>query len=630
MPLDAGGTGERRRRRAAVARVFVLLVTSVLLLAFFRLQLLRSSEYSLQSEENRLRAITIPAPRGAIYDREGRVLAENVPGYTVSLLPGPADTVRAALERLSPYLDLGPEDREALMARYRRMPGVPLLVEDDAAFEAVSAIEERRPEFRRAVVEMRPRRRYPAGKTAAHVVGYVGEISQVELADSIFPGYGPGRIVGRSGVERRYEDRLSGEPGVRYVEVNALGSIVREFGPQRSTRPEPGRDLRLTLDLSLQAFADSVFPAGRRGGVVALDPGTGEVLALVSRPSFDPNAFVGGVDERVWTRLREDSDRPLLNRVSGATYSPGSTWKLLVAAEAMRRGEVEIDERMEIPCRGALRYGDRLFRCWREEGHGPLTLAEAIQRSCNVYFYQLGMRLGLEAMMEAADRLDFNRRTGLDLPHEQTGHFPTSRDWFDDRYGRRGWTESVVLNLAIGQGENSQPLIRQALFYAALATGEPPVVPHLLDGEELEERRVPWTLDLAEEDRGQLVEAMIRVVNEPEGTAYPWRLRRWTLAGKTGTAQNPHGEPHSWFLGFAPAEDPEILVAALVEFGHPDDETSLAVPVASSVVRRYLDSKHPEEGPDSGGATPDADDPAAGPPAPVREEGTEEQGGREP
>jgi penicillin-binding protein 2 len=583
-------------------------VVVVLAGAFFRHQILRTSRYVLQSEQNRLRAISVPAPRGTIYDRAGRVVAENVPGYTVSLLPGREDTVRAALDRLAPYLGLDQERTSALMQKYRRFPKRPLVVDEDASFREVSAIEERRPQFRRAVVEMRPRRRYPAGDVTAHVTGYVGEISGGQLADTTFAGYDPGRVVGKTGLERAYEDRLGGDPGVRYMEVTALGSVVREFGPQEGVEPTPGEDLRLALDLSLQAFADSVFPDHREGAVLAMDPRTGGVLTLYSHPGFDPNAFVGGVDQEVWERLRDDPDEPILNRVTGAAYSPGSTWKLVVATESMRRGLVSIGDRMEIPCRGALRYGGRLFRCWRPEGHGSLDLADAIQQSCNVFFYQLGLRLGLDAMLDGAQRLGYNRPTGIDLPHELSGHVPESAEWFDRRYGPRGWSTGVVLNLAIGQGENDQTLLRQAIFYSALATGRPPLVPHLARREVAEPSRMDWSLDLPEARRRELVDAMTRVVNEPDGTAYAWRLRRWTLAGKTGTAQNPQGEPHSWFIGFVPVEDPELVVAAFVEHGHPDNTTSLAVPIASRVARRYMEVRHPEE--------------AGGPPTPAREVAT--------
>lgn len=647
MSVNRRLEAEERRTRARWVRVVLGAVVLVLVGAFFRLQVLRTSEYALRSEENRLRAISVPAPRGTMYDRHGEVVAENVPGYTVSLLPGREDTIRAALDRLAPYLELDREDREALMEKFRRFPRRPLLVEEDASFETVSAIEERRPQFRRAVVEMRPRRRYTTEEIAAHATGYVGEISEQGMADTALARAGRGGIVGKAGLERAYDARLRGDAGVRYVEVDALGSVVREFGPGQGVSPTPGDDVELALDLSLQTFTDSVFPEGRQGAVVAFDPDDGEVLVFYSHPSFDPNAFIGGVETRVWRRLRDDPDKPILNRVTGAAYSPGSTWKLLVAAEALRRGVVSFGDRMEIPCRGALRYGGRRFRCWRPEGHGSLTLAGAIQESCNVYFYQLGLRVGLDGLMEGARRLGYNQPTGVDLPHELAGQFPASRAWFDRRYGSRGWSEGVTLNLAIGQGENDQTLLRQALFYSALATGERPVVPHLMRSDSLAERRADWSLDLSEERRRRLVEALERVVNEPEGTAYPWRLREWSLAGKTGTAQNPQGEPHSWFVGFAPAEDPDIVVAALVEHGHPDNTTSLAVPLASRVVRRHLEKIHPEavdgeltpavevrgsgtlrgqpsgEWEGAGGGSPDAPPPGGSAPEPEEPDATE-------
>ncbi len=600
--LGESERAERSRTRSRGARVALVLSLLILVGAFFRLQVLHSSSYELRSERNRLRAITVPAPRGTMYDRDGRVIAENVPGYSVSLLPGREDTVRATLARLAPILGLDERDQRALMQKYEALPQRPLQVSDDATFRQVSSIEELRPEFRRAVVDMRPRRRYPDGKVVAHVVGYVGEISEAELESPAFAGYDAGRIVGKAGLEREYEDTLGGDPGVRYVEVNALGSIVREMGPGPAVPPVPGRDLTLGLDMDLQAFADSTFPAGFKGAVVALDPHTGEILLFYSHPTFDPNDFVGGVDVDTWEKLRDDPDKPLLNRVTGAAYPPGSTYKPVVAAIAMHRGVVGIGDHMDIPCRGALRYGSRVWQCWKPEGHGSLSLSDAIEQSCDVYFYQLGMKLGLDAMMEGAKRLGFGTAPGIDLPHEVSGYFPPSREWYDKRYGRRGWTESVVLNLAIGQGEDQQPVLRQALFFAALATGRRPIVPHLLRSPDLERKRVDWSLDLSDTQRQQLVNALVSVVNNPKGTAYAFRLKRWTLAGKTGTAQNPHGPPHSWFVGFAPAEDPDIVIAALVEHGHPNIHgTSLAVPYASGLVRHYLEEIHPAP-PDSAAA----------------------------
>lgn len=577
-----------RTRRARAAGIGLLVVIVVLAAAFFRLQVLGSGAYRLQSTNNRLRPIPIPAARGAIYDRDGALLAESIPGYSLSLLPAPADSARVTLERLAPYLGLQPTDVVELMERRRRQPQLPLLVRDDLSFEQVASVEERRPDFRLVVIDTHPRRRYPAAAVVGHVVGYVGEISEAELDTDEFVEYEPGRIVGKQGVERSYERELSGVAGTRYVEVNARGSIVREFPSQLARPAEQGEELRLTLDLDLQQYADSLFPEDDRGGVYAVDPRSGEVLLLYSHPAFDPNLFVGGISATEWAALRDDPAQPLLNRVAAALYPPGSTWKLVLATLAMREGLVGIDTYMPTSCRGALQFGRRPFRCWKPEGHGPLTLSGAIKESCNVYFYQVGLRLGLDPFLSGVDALGFNSATGLDLPGEISGRFPPSRSWYDRRFGRRGWTEAVVLNLAIGQGETEQTLLRLAQYYSALATGRSPIVPHLRQSEVLSQRREEWTFDLPEARRQELVGAMIRAVNEPGGTAYWHRPRQWTMAGKTGTAQNPHGEPHSWFVGFAPADDPRIVIAAIVENGHPDNQTSRAVPLATAIVSRHL------------------------------------------
>lgn len=588
------GQNGKSRRRGVAAEGFLLAVFALLGLVFFRLQVLRSSTFELRSQENRLRAITVPAPRGTIYDRHGRIIAENVPGYSISLLPGSSDTLRATLDRLAPYVHLSEAERDALLAKYARFPNQPLVVRDDASFAEVSAIEERRPEFPRAVVEMRPRRHYPAAQAIAHLVGYVGEISAAELERPEYLGYDPGRIVGKDGIERQYEATLGGVPGVRFVEVNALGSIVGDFGPRPTIEVRPGTDLTLGLDLALQQYVDSTFPEGMRGGVVALDPSSGDVLVLYSHPTFDPNAFIGGIDVGLWRSLRDDPALPLLNRVSTASYPPGSIFKLVVAAAGMADGKLSISSYMPTTCGGGLAYGNRFFRCWKPGGHGLLPLARAIQESCNVYFYQAGMRVGLDGLLAAATRYGFHDPTGIDLPYETSGVFPPSREWFDERYGTRGWTQSVVLNLSIGQGENQQSLLRMAQFYSALATGGSPIVPHIVRSEGLAGRRATWGLDLTEARRRQLVAALTAVVNEPGGTAYAYRSTRWRIAGKTGTSQNPQGLPHSWFVGFAPPENPEIVIAAIVEFGHPDNQVSLAVPYGIGILERYLDSLYPE------------------------------------
>lgn len=577
-----------RRQRGRWAMLAVLGTLMILAGAFFRLQILRTDQYVLRSEENRLRAISVPAPRGTIYDRNGLVVAENIPGYVVSILPGPRDTIRATIDRLAERLGISGEETERLIEERGARPNEPLVISDNAEFDQVAFIEERRPRFRRVVVEPHPQRRYPAGEAIAHMIGYVSQISEDELASPRFAEYEPGRTIGKEGLEAQYEEWLAGSPGVRYVEVNALGSIVRELDPDRGVPAIPGNDLQLGIDLDLQMMADSIFPEGMRGGVTALDPETGEVLLMYSHPTFDPNAFIGGIPADLWNRLRDDPDKPMLNRVSTGTYPPGSTWKLIISAIGMQTGDLAIDTYMQHTCSGGLTYGNRFFACWRPGGHGGLDLSGAIKGSCNVYFYQAGQRIGLDALMDRTNAYGFNERTGVDLPFEQAGRFPDSREYFDRRYGPRGWTESVVWNLSIGQGENEQTLLRMALFYSALATGRAPIVPHIARVESADRVRADWDLNLPDARRLELVDGMRRVVNEQGGTAYRFRLRDWTLVGKTGTAQNPHGAPHSWFVGFAPAENPKIVIAAVVEQGHPDGTVSLAVPLASRLVNQYL------------------------------------------
>lgn len=578
----------RQRGRWAIGVLYALLL--VIAGGFVRLQVFSGDRYALQSSENRLRTVTVPAARGTMYDRYGRAVAENVPGYDISLLPGPRDSITAGLDRLAAPLELTPGRRAELLARNRARPNEVLVVRENASFEQVAFVEERRPSFRRVVVAPRPRRRYPAGSAAAHLVGYVGEINEEELGRPEFEIYTAGQKIGRDGLEAQYEDRLAGRNGVRYVEVNALGRIVRDLGVTPARAARPGADLHLGIDLDLQIHADSIFPEGMRGGVVALDPATGEVIVLYSHPTFDPNVFTGGVPLDRWASLRDHPDKPMLNRVSMAAYPPGSTWKLVMSAIGMKTGDLTIDTFHSQVCAGGFPYQGRVFRCWLPRGHGRLDLAGAIQHSCNVWFYQAGQRIGLDTVLREVNGFGFQGPSGIDLPFEARGRFPESREWYDQRYGRGGWFESVIMSLSIGQGENAQSLLNMAQFYAALATGEAPVRPHLARDEVLAERRVDWRLDLPETQRAQLVDALVRVVNEPGGTAYGSRLSRWTLAGKTGTAQNPHGEPHSWFVGFAPAYDPRIVVAAVVEHGHPDNAPALAVPLAAGVVERHLET----------------------------------------
>lgn len=573
-----------------IALLALSLVLATLGAAFFRAQIIRASDFALRSDENRLRVVPIPAPRGAIYDRNGEIIAETLVSYSLSLEPAPVDSIRPSLARLAPLLGLDTEQTDELLIRFRKEPSEPVLIAGKLSFEQVSWLEEHRAEFPGMVLETRPVRSYPNGESVAHLVGYVGEISERELADSAWAGYRVGQQIGKAGLERSYERALGGTLGARYVEVDARGRTVADVAGERLLAPKPGRDVHLTLDLELQRFAHAIFPKDKRGAIVAMVPSTGEILALYSYPTYDPNLLIDGISPRVWKALNEDPGKPLVNRAMNGVYPPGSTWKLATALIGLERGVITPTSKMPISCTGGMTYAGRYSRCWKPEGHGFLDLAGAIQHSCNVYFYQLGIRLGLNQLTREGTRLGFARKTGLDLPAENAGTFPEGKGWYRRR---RGWNPppSEVMNLSIGQGPNSQTPLRMTQFYSALAGDGTAATPHLA----MRRSPLPTETDLHVSPQTLAVvrDGLARVV-EAGGTAHMASLRRWKLYGKTGTAQNAQDakRPHAWFTGFAgaPGGAPEIAVTAVVEFG--EHGGTAAAPLAAKVADFYLNRKH--------------------------------------
>src|SRR5256886_4290104 len=569
-------------RRLDMARAAVWVVLGVLVFSFFRTQILGHGKYQLQSETNRLRPIPLPAHRGVIYDRNGRVLAENVPGYTVSLLPGPEANLRSTLARIASMANIDSAEIERVLQRARRAPYQPALVLADAPFTVVSALEERRVAIPGLLIQAEPKRFYPDTAIVAHLIGYVGEVTEAERASSRFAAVRLGGLVGKYGLELEYDDTLRGSEGLRFVEVSAKGQMVRDAEAAANLNPVPGKDLHTTIELDLQRLISRIFPGGKRGAVIALNPNTGEVLALYSAPGFDPNAFVGGISAPYWRSLNESAAHPLLDRAIQARYPPGSTWKLAVAAMALKRGIVGPRSKMPIPCRGGLQYGNRYFRCWDARGHGALTLTEAIAQSCDVYFYQLGIKLGVSSLLEDANAWGFRGRTGIDLPGELPSEFPTGPEYYDRIYGPRRWTSAVALNLAIGQGENAQTLVQMVRLYQQLASDgnmrTPFVVRPAAGGAASAEALV-----LDPDQLSTLRRAMISVVER--GTARGSRLASITIAGKTGTAQNPHGPNHGWFIGVAPADKHENVVGAIVEFAR---EGPYVAPLVTRAIAQYL------------------------------------------
>ena len=565
-------------QRGVVASRFVMIVFGLLIIQFFRLQVLEHGKYQLKSESNRLRAVPLTAPRGLILDRTGAIIAENVPGYSVLLLANRPDSLRAMLERLQPLVHLDSADVQRVMARHRALPYEPTLVIKDAPFTLVSMLEERRSTLPGLVIQTEPKRLYPDSTAVAHLSGYVGEVTEQELLTPEYAARRQGAIVGRVGLEREYEDSLQGSDGVRFVEVDAMGRVIREEGAP-SLPTVAGRELRTTIDLDLQRYIDSIWPRRYRGAMVAMDPSTGAILALYSYPAYNPNDFVGGIQSAVWNSLNEDPAKPLLNRAIGTRYPPASTFKLATALIALQRGLVRFDSHMSQPCRGGFRFGNRIWKCWRAAGHGSLDLIGAIASSCDVYFYQLGLRIGVANFLESGNALGFRSRSGIDIPNEIMPDYKRNTEYFDRVYGRGRWTNGIAINLAIGQGENAQTLINMVRFYAALANGGRVPTPYIVRPRQAP----PPPIVLPDSTFLGIRNALIAVVER--GTARGSRLADLHLAGKTGTAQNPHGLDHGWFIGFAPADHPRIVVGGIMEFG---EHGTTVAPYVARVVSRYL------------------------------------------
>ena len=564
-------------------------VIAVLLTAFYNTQVVRGESYALASEDNRLRPVVIPAPRGTIYDRYGEVVATSIPGFSVVLLPGTEETIQETLVDLQPFLGLADADIERLLETRSASPHGLLTITEDATFSQIAALEERRASFPNLLIVDRPKRYYPAGPAIGHIIGYVSEITGEELEEPQYQeaGYRQGRWIGKAGVEKEYELLLSGEDGARFVEVDAKGRIVNPRSTVEIQAPDPGEDLRLTLDLELQKYISEIFPDTMMGAVVAMVPSTGEILAMYSNPTYDPNDFVGGISTRLWRALSNDPLKPLLDRTMVARYPPASTFKLATAVMGVRRGLVTAETRMPIPCTGGMSYAGRYWRCWYSAGHGSLDLASAVEKSCNVYFYQLGLQVGLQEFIEAGTRIGFGERTGIDLPNEARPIFPSSLEWYEDRYGYRP-KSSEVLSLSIGQGPNTQTVLRLAHFYSAIAGDGTAPPPHLIEGQAAQEGAID--LDLSPEQLEQIWAGLAKVV-QPGGTAVLSSLEQWQIYGKTGTAQNPPNPDHGWFAGFSgkPGGTPEIVVAAIIEHGLHGSDVS---PMVAKVMNHYLSRKH--------------------------------------
>jgi penicillin-binding protein 2 len=567
----------RRARMSSMALAigFVLLVG-----AFFKTQVIQYKQYVMQSEENRLRPIPLPAPRGIIYDRHGEVIAENLPAYSVSITAPSVDSLRSALAQLAPTLQLGQNDINKAISRYRRAPTRPTVILPDATIDIVSVLEEHRLDFPRLIIQSVPKRYYPDGPVVASFVGYTGEITESDLNDPKYASYKPGQQIGKAGLEKQYEPILHGKEGVRFDEVDARGRPVRGEGPRPDLSAEGAPPLYTNIDLDLQKFTVGLFADSLQGGAVAIDPNTGEVLALYSAPSWDPNKFTGGIPVEYYKKLLDDKRRPLVNKAIQGTYPPGSTFKLATSIIGLEEGVVGVDDHMPVPCTGGYQFGNRYFRCWEKKGHGSLSLEGAIKHSCDVYFYQLGLKIGLARFIAGGISLTMRDKSGIDLPEETQARWPYAIDYYNKKYGARGWSNAETLNLAIGQGANSQTVVNMAKLYSAFAAkgmAPRPEIAHLVP-----QRKQVFTLTSLQDS---VVLEGLKAVLEAGGTAGASAIQGLTLAGKTGTAQNTGGDDHGWFVGFAPADKPKIVVAVLLEFGL---HGSRAAHIASAIIGHFL------------------------------------------
>lgn len=596
-------------RRALVALVVVGLLTTVLAAQLVNLQVVRHAHYATLSDGNRMRIEPVPPTRGLIFDRRGVLLADNLPSFTLELVPEQVADIDATLAALARLVDIRDRDLERFhrqLRRQRRFEAVPVrfqLSDEDAARFAVN-----RHRFPGVDIRATLARRYPHSELGVHAIGYVGAISEADLSRVEAARYSGTTHFGKTGVERSHEAVLHGTVGHRQVETNAQGRVLRVI---EYTPPTPGHDVHLTLDVRVQRAAE-VALGENTGAVVAIDPRNGEVIAFVSRPGFDPNPFVDGVDTAAYRALERDPRRPLFNRALRGRYPPGSTVKPFLALAAMARDIELADHSMWCPGFYRLPGVERRFRDWRREGHGRVDLHRAVVESCDVYFYELSMQLGIDNMSEFMTAAGFGQRTGIDLEGELAGLMP-SREW-KRRTMNQGWFHGETLIVGIGQGYMlSTPL--QLAHSTALAAGRGHAYrPHLVASVRPNpggdpEIRIPESMSPLVPERvrawQRTVDGMVDVVHGQRGTATAIaRGAGYRIAGKTGTSQvyslpqddderiDPltiaeHLRDHALFIAFAPVDDPRIAVAVVVE--HGGSGSAVAAPVARAVLDAWLD-----------------------------------------
>ena len=575
-------------RLALVSYLSVAFVV-LLLVGFWKLQVVQSGHFTDLAERNRVRSIPIIAQRGVMLDREGRVLVDSYPSFSILLLRDDPKSLEKSLPQIEEGLGISKEDLHQQLEAARAEPKFQPVVIKPAASEAdIAFVESHRADLPVLELMMVQRRRYPHGEMLANTVGYVGEVSPQDL-DQSDGHYRPGDIVGKAGLERQYNDQLEGTDGLRRVVVNSVGKVMRTLD---NVEAIPGKPIQLTIDLDLQSVAETDF-ANKEGALIAMDAHTGEVLAMVSRPTFDPNDFAVRVPSKEWASLNTDHETPLLNRAIQAQLAPGSVFKVVMAA-AMLESKA-LPATYTAYCGGSAVFYGRTFHC--DHVHGEVDLHKGIVASCDVYFYNVGKLLGIDRISHYASGLGLGQRTGIDLPGEEAGLVP-SEEW-SERVNHHKWYPGSTISVSIGQGAVTATPIQLARMIAAVANGGTLIPPHLLkNATGLKSASFPLSDDTVQ----QLTDGMWGVVNEPGGTTSGQvKLQNIDFSGKTGTAQTESFElqnklgkklkENGWFVGFAPRRNPEIIVAALVQAG--GFGSTSAAPIVRDVVKAYYDKKNP-------------------------------------
>jgi penicillin-binding protein 2 len=589
-------------RRLAALILFISILFLGLAGYFWFLQITGHDRYQRLSDNNRIRLVEMPATRGIVRDAGGVILADSTPSYNLVVIPEDMEKDREEeVRRLALLLELDPQ---RTMERLREYAGeapyraVPLAYNLDEG--KVALFEVSRDSFPGAVLRIEPRRYYPFGKTAAHVLGYVGEVSRDQLKAGEFPGARRGDIVGKYALERNYDWYLRGHDGGRQVEVDARG---RELAVLGITDPVPGADLSLTIDLELQKLLEAEL-AEKRGAGVILDIRSGAVLAMASEPAFDPNEFSIGISRAQWDEIVKDPGHPLQSRAISGLYPPGSTFKVVTAMATLMEETVEPDQ--EIRCRGSYRFGRRTYRDWKLSGHGKVDFFRSLVESCDVYYYQAGEKLGIDRLASWGRVMGLGQATGIDLPGEKDGLMPSSV-WKLRARGEQ-WYDGETLSVAIGQGYLLATPLQMASLYATIARSGEVLQPYIVNsaqtvnGEELyfREPSLVRRLPVEEEVWQRIREGLAGVVSDPKGTGRGARVRDFPVAGKTGTAQvvrlqeGPRDEDdevpyefrdHGWFAAYAPAEDPAVAAAVVVE--HGGNGSSSAAPIVRKLFEKY-------------------------------------------